>query len=502
MNTKRKIMLQLIILSLSSAAPVVSLHAQAPSPVPFISTPLVPSAAPPLSPEFTLIVNGAGFVSNSVVTWNGIKLSTRFINSGQLAATVPDGYVASAGTASVSVVTPGSGASNVAYFEITNPAKSVAFGSPTGAGGAGNWIVVADFNGDGKPDLAGTHSGFTTTDGIFLPYPTVTVELGNGDGTFQPAVKYTVHENPFSIIAGDFNGDGKLDLAVATERGGEVDVMLGNGDGTFQFAPSYVFGFGPELKGMAVGDLNGDGTLDLVVARGALVSLLLGNGDGTFRSGGDLPVGTFDSPFASVAVGDFNGDGYLDLVFTDFKQVYVLLSNGNGTFQPPVPYPGDHAASVAVADFNGDGKPDLAVASGGIVSILLGNGDGTFQPSMNYGGDGFWIAARDFNGDGIPDLAVASAVNVSVLIGSGDGTFQPARTFAGGSSIDSIAGADFNGDGSMDLALGHDEGGSLLCSNRPRPAVLHNSLAATPSMAARRSTAPSPQPRLWATAPA
>ena len=274
-------------------------------------------------------------------------------------------------------------------------------------------MAVGDFNGDGKPDLAVTNANSS-----------ISVLLGNGDGTFQAAVNYGVGSGSSSVAVGDFNGDGKLDLAVANGNS-SISVLLGNGDGTFQAAVNY--GVGSGSSSVAVGDFNGDGKLDLAVANwnGSTISVLLGNGDGTFQAAVNYSVGS--NP-RTVAVGDFNGDGKPDLAVanTSSNTVSVLLGNGDGTFQAVVNYGvGSGPSSVAVGDFNGDGKPDLAVADGNlftvsVLSVLLGNGDGTFQAAVNYGvGSGpISVAVGDFNGDGKPDLAVANqgSNNVTILL--------------------------------------------------------------------------------------
>jgi hypothetical protein len=317
-------------------------------------------------------------------------------------------------------------------------------------------VVVGDFNRDGHADLAVANDIFGAG--------TVTILLGNGDGTFQAAHSYDAGFRPWSVAVADFNGDGLQDLAVASNViPGTVSILLGNGDGTFQVAQDYAVGLLPQS--VAVGDFNGDGHLDLVVANAysGTVSVLLGNGDGTFQAAQSYTVGGS----ASVAVGDFNGDGRLDVAVAGGSAVSILLGNGDGTFQDAQSYAaGFGPQSVAVGDFNRDGHPDLAVANGGgdpipvgTVSILLGKGNGAFQAAQSYvvGSYPFSVAVGDFNGDGIPDLAIASqgtVVNtgtVSVLLGNGDGTFRLAGTFDAGSGPNSIAVADFNGDGRQDI---------------------------------------------------
>jgi len=379
------------------------------NPVPLINQPLVPDVIAPGGEGFTLTVNGTGFVSGAVVNWNGSSLASTFVNGSQLAASVPASDIATASTASVTVVnpSPGGGRSNVMFFEVTPSGSSIALSAPSafGVGAEPISVAVGDFNGDGKLDLAVANNGSNN----------VSILLGNGDGAFQAAADYGAGTEPYSVAVGDFNGDGKLDVVVANE-GGNVSILLGNGDGTFQAAVNY--GAESEPTSVAVGDFNGDGKLDLAVANygSSNVSILLGNGDGTFKTAVNYGAGS--SPY-SVAVADFNGDGKLDLALVNLgsNNVRILLGNGDGTFRAAVDYgAGLNPSSVAVGDFNGDGKLDLVVANEGNVSILLGNGDGTFQTAVNYGSEiGASVAVGDFNGDGRLDLASPSA-DVSVLL--------------------------------------------------------------------------------------
>ncbi len=446
----------------------VAIPARAVNPAPFISQPLFPPALAPGGPAFVLTVNGTGFVAGSVVNWNGTALTTTFVNSDQLKAAVPSANIASPGTAWVTV-SSGGVSSNVVYFSITNPTTSVSFSNRFYTVGTGPIsIAVGDFNLDGRLDVVVVNSGDNN----------VSVLLGNGEGTFQPAVDYPVGSYPKSVAVGDFNGDGKPDLVVANSVNNNVDVLLGNGDGTFQPAVNYTVGTFP--VSVAVADFNGDGKLDLVVANvdSNNVSVLLGNGDGTFQTPAvNYAAGTGPE---SVAVGDFNGDGKPDLAVANFSSgnVSVLLGKGDGTFQAAVNYAaGTNPFSVAVGDFNGDGKPDLAVANfgSGNVSVLLGKGDGTFQAAVNYAAgtnnNPYSVAVGDLDGDGELDLAVANSNSnfVSVLLGNGDGTFQAAANYLVGGGPESVATGDFNGDGRMDLAVANFVSNNVSILLQPTP---------------------------------
>ncbi len=309
------------------------------------------------------------------------------------------------------------------------------------------YLTAADFNGDGKLDLAVTNYNSKGAG-------TVSILFGVGDGTFRSAVNHDVGKNPASIAAGDFNGDGKPDLAI-TLAGGSLEVLMANGGGTFAPPVTVPAGAGPSA--VVVRDVNRDGILDLAVAEtgnpGYTVSILKGNGDGTFQAPIAYQVCTYPTAFV---FGNFDGDGNLDLAAVG-ALLSILPGNGHGGFQQAVSLPvGSGPSSVAVGDFNGDGKADLVVANytSNNVSILIGTGDGHFLPQVTFaaGTGPRSVVAGDFNGDGKLDLAVSGYFTTSVLLGNGDGTFQAPLTAAanvGGF----LAMADFNGDGKLDLAV-------------------------------------------------
>jgi Calx-beta domain/FG-GAP-like repeat len=320
-------------------------------------------------------------------------------------------------------------------------------------------VVTADFNNDGILDLAVANS----SDG------TVSVLLGNGNGTFQPAQK-SDRVYASSLAVGDFNADGKLDLATGSD--GALSVLLGNGDGTFQ-PPSYI-NF-PGTVSVAVGDFNADGKLDLGVVwfyfddtgrSYSYVAVMLGKGDGSFPGASSTYDLSMDGADA-VAVGDFNGDGKLDLATdSELGSVNVLLNDGSGTLLAPTRfYTGTSSVSVAAGGVNGDGIADLVAANNGSVSVLLGNGLGAFGAAQNYaaGSYPYPVELGDFNNDGNLDIATANhwSDDVTVLLGRGNGTFALPRSSAAGLGPQGLAIGDFNGDGWLDAATANFSGNNV-----------------------------------------
>ena len=300
-----------------------------------------------------------------------------------------------------------------------------------------NSVTVGDFNGDGALDLVTTGSAA----GEFF----LSVLLGNGDGSFQAAVTYPLDRQVSVVAAADFNHDGSLDLVTTNPYESTVSMLLGNGDGSFQAAVTYPVGRGPNA--VALADFNGDGALDLVTANSETVSVLLGNGDGSFQPAMDFP-GIYGG-LTSIAVGDFRGNGMLDLIVTAnsafASSVYVLLGNGDGTFARPASvFATDQPGNVAVGDFDGDGKLDFVVTTNypsyrGI-ALLYGKGDGSFRPgSYYYVTPGlFSLAVDSFQGTRFPDLAVVNDAVVSVLLNVGDGGGSPEGSPSGGARRPSV----------------------------------------------------------------
>ena len=328
-------------------------------------------------------------------------------------------------------------------------------------------VAVGDFTGTGVADLVVANGGL------------VSVFLGKGDGTFQPPQNYAVDGGPESVAVGDFNNDGKLDIITANYigfgSGSTVSVLLGNGNGTFQPALNYGVpaGIPPSANLLAVGDFNKDGKLDVAVAGNVYtnggysstpyVNVLIGNGAGGFSAdtGYALPSGPWygGESVRGVAVGDFTGNGNLDLAVGTDSGVDVLVGNGDGTFGAPTDFATSGSANaVAVGDFNGDGKADIATAAGNGIDVLMGHGNGTFAPAVSYptGTQSNTIALADFNRDGKLDVVTTNddaTDTMSVLLGFGDGTFAPAQKFAVGNWSRAVAIGDFNSDGWPDLAV-------------------------------------------------
>ncbi len=320
----------------------------------------------------------------------------------------------------------------------------VAAGSlTTGASPLG--ITMGDFNGDGKIDLVTPNANAST----------ISVFLGNGNGTFQTKVDYPVGNRPAQIAIGDLNNDSKPDLAVANRYSSSLSVLLNNGDVTFSAAATlsgpYLFG----VSSLVASDFDADGKVDLIATNANSgfggPYLLAGNADGSFAPPSSLNgcCSTF-----SLAMGDFNGDGKPDLA-----DYYIYMGNGDGTFQTL--YDGSLASlgpTATIGDLNADGKADVVVLDNSDgVNVAAGNGDGTFQPSTRYnaGLSPVGVALADVNGDGKIDMITANSGsgNATVLFGAGDGTFPSSTSYTAGTTPHGVVAGDFNGDGRTDVAI-------------------------------------------------
>ena len=394
----------------------------------------------------------------------------------------------------------------IIFYQTNASAQSANF-TRTDYPSLGNNHIAADLNGDGILDLAGT--GLNSA----------AVMLGNGDGTFRAKVNYPAGGQTQDLAAGDFNGDGRVDLVVSlNDPVFSLSLLTGNGDGTFK-APVNFDNTGAQEDSPAVvaTDLDNDGRLDVVLAHAIAcfvspcvaartITVMLGFGDGTFQLPFDIDVGT---GMSRIAVSHFNRDGIKDLgIAGDNSQVYTLLGVGNGTFlkQPTITLTPDtlfvDGTDIDVADLNGDTIDDLVVAiatNGSRTAILLGNGDGTFQPARILTEPGLRVpqyqVIADFNRDGFQDLALALANGTNglfeILNGHGDGTFDAPVLYAVPPPLSSVGGGtlvtgDFNRDGRPDIALpiiGANPGlaGLVNSTGSVSVAPAYGSVTATPS---------------------
>jgi len=355
---------------------------------------------------------------------------------------------------------------------VLPPAVSFAPRSDFSVGTGPESVAVGDFNGDGKQDLAVANDSNS-----------VSVLLGTGTGSFGTAANFSVGSYPNSVAVGDFNGDGKQDLAIAnSEFSNNVSVLLGTGSGSFGAATDFSVGAGPP-RSVAVGDFNDDGSQDLATANynSNSVSVLLGTGTGSFGSATNFSAGMGT---VGIAVGDFDGNDDQDLVATNHTSgnVSVLLGTGSGSFGSATNFgAGTSPWAVAIGDFDDNGSQDLVVtADGGSnkVLVLLGTGSGSFGAAADFS-VGVWpcsVVVGDFDGDGSEDLAVVNdnglSSTVSVLLGTGTGSFEAVANISVGSYASSVAVGDFNGDGKQDLAVTNSWGNTV--------SVLLNTTSTTP----------------------
>ena len=288
-------------------------------------------------------------------------------------------------------------------------------------------VTPFDVNQDGFTDLVTTNMSSNT----------ISILLGNGDGTFHEQVQLHVCQEPRSLATGLFNRDSYPDIVLACSGSDQIAVLFGRADGKFEEGPQYPVHRTP--VSIASDDLNGDQFPDLVVAlRNDKVKVFLGEGNGEFRLGTQYEYG--DTP-TSVALSDLNADGKIDLVVTNggpmSNAVSIWIGKGDGTFQKPTDYrSGRRPLGVSFADFNNDRIKDLLVINGerDSFSTFLGNGNATFQAGHDSGADASpnYGLARDFNGDHQADVAIVNlqSNDLSILFGRGDGTFEyPPRNY-------------------------------------------------------------------------
>ena len=342
--------------------------------------------------------------------------------------------------------------------------------SPLSVNSTPTTVTNADFNADGKMDLAAQNNDSNN----------VSVRLGNGDGTFQAKQDFPVGTGPTSVISARFNADSFEDLAVSNQNSGTVSVLLGNGDGTFQVKQDFPVGSAP--TSVISADFNGDQKADLAVANygSKNVAVLLGSGDGTFRFNGsfsiDLPCSGVCIPAMAgpnqVIAGNFNGDSAVDLatanigacgVFCTPGGVSVLLGTGTGSFQEAKL--AKTGATITSIDTNGFGDIVAAAYDSNVVSVLRNTGNGTFSAGQSFavGSSPSSVNSADLDGDSVEDLAVSNfdSDNVSILWGNGGGSFQAAENFPAGDGPAFVIGAHLNTDSFADLAVANQNSNNV-----------------------------------------
>jgi parallel beta-helix repeat protein len=312
-----------------------------------------------------------------------------------------------------------------------------------------NWVISADFNLDGNPDLA--FYGGSTHD--------VSIRLGNGDGTFQDSLRNTLPNLPNAFIVADFNGDSIPDLAGTMIFDDSIVVLLGLGNGHFQTPVAYPCPVTPYQ--IASADFNLDGKPDLAATCGSgTIDVLLGHGDGTFGAPTELTTGFTPE---QLCASDLNRDGIPDLVNANLSSnsISVFLGNGDGTFDSLGRYPaGTEPFGIRLGDFNRDGILDAAICdlTGNSVTVLTGTGTGAFTNSVScpVSGGPLELCVVDLNADGALDIAVASqdSAHLAVLLNTGHGAFQNAVYWPTPAKPLSAAVADFDNDGDLDIATG------------------------------------------------
>ncbi len=332
-----------------------------------------------------------------------------------------------------------------------------------------DWVAIADFDEDGANDVAVANYGGDS----------VSIFLNDGLGTLTLVTNLPAGSRPHSVVAADFNGDTRPDIAVgsiAAIEGPAVTVFLNQGQASFSAGRSFFAGGVGAM--VTAADLDQSGALDLIVAQpfSDQLALLPGLGDGSF----DAAVGAQTSGSSlAVAAADLDGDGSIDLATAseDESSVTLLFNDGPaGFFVPPAVGVGTHPQSIAAADFNGDGLIDLVTANNpsddaadGSLSILLNNGNRSFGPAreVSAGANPLFVVAVDLDGDQWPDLAIADLgtseedSGVGVLFNNGDATFGDGTLYAAGLGPAALAAGDLDGDGDFDLAIADFVGNSL-----------------------------------------
>jgi type II secretory pathway component GspD/PulD (secretin) len=350
-------------------------------------------------------------------------------------------------------------------FLATLPGAAAAFGETLSTVRAGRRVLLREedakpstfFVGERVPIDLAQYSASLSPPG-FIP---------EASSNLFPESTIAAGQDPVAVVSGDFTSSGNIDLAAVNHSSNTVSILLGNGNGTFTAGANLTTGSGPVAA--AIADFNGDGIPDLAVLNQTddTVSIFLGNGDGTFTLKGTFATGK--NPVAMVTT-EFTSSGHFDLAVVNQSEntVSILLGNGDGTFQPQATFAtGASPSAIVSADFNNDGRPDLAVTNqtANTASVFLGNGDGTFRNSVTLptGNAPVAIAANQFDLDtsATQDLVIVNQADDTMLLylGNGDGTFTQGQTFllnnasSTGNKPIAITEGDFNVDGLPDLAV-------------------------------------------------
>ena len=318
-------------------------------------------------------------------------------------------------------------------------------------------LALADFNGDGNLDIASVQGGS----------PAITVQFGNGDGTFGARISLSGGVARLSLTTGDFNRDGYTDIAAGkgTAGGTNGQVYLSDGHGNFTTGGTFTGQNTTNGSGIRADYINSDSYLDIIEvdANSTTLRVSLGNGDGTFIA----PVSYNTSGFAAGAddliTADLNGDNRKDAIVSSGSNVLVYLNTG-GTFAAAISVfgiSGTSSTSISLADLNGDTVSDLVVTESSRVDILFGNSNGTFKARVSYGGYSTSLTdsvIRDFNADGISDIIVSNSSNnnLEMLLGNGNGTFSMGTSIAVGATSNAIAVSDLDGDTFADIVAGNN----------------------------------------------
>jgi uncharacterized repeat protein (TIGR01451 family) len=332
-----------------------------------------------------------------------------------------------------------------------------------------NSIAIGDYNRDGKLDLAVPHFDSSV----------VMIMLGDGAGHFTISGSFPVDSGPRASVTADLNNDGKLDIVISSQTRSSIAVLMGNGNGTFAPSARYAAGLLPYF--LSAADFNGDGTLDMAVANSgeATISVLLGDGAGRFGADTKYPVGTTPR---SVIPADFNGDSKVDLAVANYdsNNVSLLVGDGVGHFAAAgTVTTGGGPYLIASSDVNGDSRADLVVPNflDGTVSVFFGDGTAHFVsgPTFATGTSPRHVSIADVNSDSQLDLVVTNrdASSISVALGNGFGTFTDPIAYGVGSGPFFTAVRDLNGDGLVDLAVAERDGGTVSVIQGTGPATFN-----------------------------